>query len=604
MSQPYDLRTLNFFADLSADEAGALLAVCKERDYGDGAAILEEGERGPGLFVLVQGGATVLKAVKGEHLKAISELRPGDHFGEMSLVRESPVSATVQAKGNTRCLFIEKNAFHDLTLKHPNIGQKVLWVFVRTLSDRLTEIDRRYANILQSSDRRSAIRHLVMLASLQWSMLISYFWVWVRLRFLRWPMPAEKLSRLHRKYARRFKDVAFTLKGANIKIGQLASMQAHILPPEYIEEFQSMRDQVTATEFPMIASQIQSEFGMSPLELFEEFDRVPIAAASMGQVHVARLRSGEKVVVKVLHPGLERSVAIDLWLTRQTLSAVAKFIKKFDLMMIYRESEEPLRKELDLLHEGKATEELAKELAPLGVKVPKVYWRYSTKRVLTLEFIEGCNIDDFEQLRAWNIDREALMRKYLEAFFHQAFLGGYFHCDPHPGNAFCTPQGQLALLDFGMVKRMPENVRNGVVMEILGGFFNNPKLYVDGMMLRGIVGEEDRFILEKTAAEVFSDPKMRAAIFDHDIKEQSELKQLFGVMADLLKNLKTFKTPQDQLMFMRATGIAIDVTKEILPEKPVSELVMPLFAKIMQEFLQKNPQYLSVMTPQSLAKAS
>lgn len=594
-----DLRSLKFFADLSEVEAQTVQNTCILRTYGDGETILEEGDWGPGLFLLKSGGATVLKAIKGQHLKAISEIHPGDHFGEMSLVRDTPVSATVQAKGAVECWFMEKNAFHDLMEKQPGIGQKVLWVFVRTLSERLQEIDRRYASILRAQDRRSAIRHLFMLARLQWGMLASYMWVWVRKRFLRWPLSADAMSRLHRKHARHFKEVAFALKGANIKIGQLASMQAHVLPMEYIEEFQGMRDQVTATEFPMIASQIQSEFGMGPLELFAEFDKVPIAAASMGQVHAARLKSGEKVVVKILHPGLERSVAIDLWLTRITLGAVAKFFKKFDLMMIYRESEEPLRKELDLLHEGRATEDLAKELAPIGVKVPQVHWRYSTRRVLTLEFIDGTNIDNVQKIREWGVDRVQLMRKYLEAFFHQAFGGGYFHCDPHPGNAFCTPAGQLCLLDFGMVKRMPDFVRKGVVMEILGGFFNNPKLYVDGIIMRGVIGEADRQLLEKTAAEMFSDPKIRAAIFDHDIKEQSDMKQLFGVMADLLKNLKTFKTPQDQLMFMRATGIAIDVTKEIVPEKPVSELVMPIFTAILQNFLRENPQYLQMMAPPS-----
>ena len=131
---------------------------------------------------------------------------------------------------------------------------------------------------------------------------------------------------IHRKNARRFKQTAFKLKGANVKLGQLASLQVHLLPPEYIEELRDMRDQVSPTEYPMIVGTIQSEYGLSPLEIFDDFDRVPLAAASMGQVHVAKLPTGEKVAVKMLHPGLERAVDVDLWVMRRLLG----FLKLVD----------------------------------------------------------------------------------------------------------------------------------------------------------------------------------------------------------------------------------------------------------------------------------
>ncbi|MEW6777111.1 MAG: AarF/UbiB family protein [Bdellovibrionota bacterium] len=585
------VRRLSIFDKLSEDELEYVTGLCEERLYKDGDMILEEGVRGMGLFILSMGSARVLKAVRGQKQQAIGELSAGDHFGEMSLVTDRPTSASIRASGETTCLFIPREKFQDLMDRRPMIGKKVLWSLVQTLSDRLLEADRRYARALVLEDRKAAVKHLVSLLWLQTRMVFSYLWVFVR-KTLRIPFSAEKLSRIHRKNAIRFKETAFRLKGANVKTGQIASMQVHLLPKEYIEEFKVMRDRVPATEYSLIAGLIQSEFGVSPLELFADFDKVPIAAASMGQVHVAKLHSGEKVVVKILHPGLERSVAIDLWLTKLLIKAASFFLKKVDLLQIYKEFEEPLQKELDLLHEAQATETMAKELAPFGVKVPKVYWRYSSKRVLTLEFIEGTNVDNIAQLKNWKVDRQKLMQTYLQCFFQQAFLGGFFHADPHPANAFSTPEGKLALLDFGMVKRLPDHVRNGLMKEMLGGFFNNPKLYVDGLIEKGAMGEKDRGKIEKLAIKMFSDPNMRSAIFDHDIKRDGDMKQLFGAMSDVLDEMETFQTPQDNLMLMRALGIVIDVCKEVVPEVPVSQLAMPVVTPIFQDFLKKNPQYL------------
>ncbi|MEO7092471.1 MAG: AarF/UbiB family protein, partial [Polyangiales bacterium] len=385
---------------------------------------------------------------------------------------------------------------------------------------------------------------------------------------------------------------AFQLKGANVKIGQLASMQAHLLPKEYVEEFRAMRDSVTATDYPMIASLIQHELGVGPLDLFADFDKVPIAAASMGQVHVARLHSGEKVVVKVQHPGLERSVDIDLALMRLLCRVLRLFVSpKLDLLQIMKEAEEPLRLELDLQHEGHATETLARELEPLGVVVPKVYWRYTSRRVLTMGFIDGVRIDDLATLKEWKVDREKLLGVYLQAFLHQALEGGFFHADPHPGNAFCTPDGRLALLDFGMVKRLPVNVRQGLLKEMLGGFFSNATLYTDGLIEKGAIDEADRATVEAFAIKAFNDPKTRALVFDHEVSSQGEVRGLLTSTAEMFGNLPTFRTPPDNVMFMRALGIVIDVAKEVLPEVPPSQIAMPVVMPIFMKFLAEHPEY-------------
>ncbi len=422
--------------------------------------------------------------------------------------------------------------------------------------------------------------------------VLSYLWLLLRTKVLRVRLTAEHASKVHRLNAQRFTRTASRLKGANVKIGQLASMQAHLLPKETCEELRTLRDAVVPTPYAEIAAVLEEELGAPPLEIFAEIDETPIAAASMAQVHMARLKTGEKVVVKVQHPGLARSVSIDLALMGLLLRALGLVLRKVDLTILLRESEEPLRRELDLVLEGKATEEIGRSLESQGVMVPKVYWETTRRRVLTLGFIEGTNVDCMDKLREWNVDRLALMRVYLGSFLYQAFVTGMFHADPHPGNVFCTPDGKLVLLDFGMVKRLPDHVREGLQKEMFGGYFNRPRLYVDGLIQKGAVGESDRAKLEKWAKQMFADPATRALIFDHAPKDGDSVKSIVGELKTIL-DLETFKTPQDNVMFMRALGIVIDVCKEVSPETSPSELAAPVMMPILMKFMEEHPEYMT-----------
>ena len=444
------------------------------------------------------------------------------------------------------------------------------------------------------SSEHGVIGHVVLLFWMETQIVLSYLWVFLRTKVFRSPPSDEAMEATHRLNARRFKRTACRLKGANVKVGQIASMQAHLLPRPIIDELRSLRDAVTPTDSKRVMALIERELGKPVSALFASFDETPMATASMGQVHCATLADGHRVVVKVLHPGLERTVEIDLALMRFLLGSFRLFVsKKVDLAMILREAEEPLRRELDLEHEGKATETLGRELEPMGVIVPKVHWSHTSRRVLTLDFIEGVNVDDRAQMDAWHVDREKLMQTYLQSFVQQAFRGGYFHADPHPGNVFCTPDGRLALLDFGMVQRLPENTRLGLLKEILGGFFARPKLWADGMILKGAVGEADREKLEAFAAHAFLDPKARAMIFDHQVDSQGDLGDVFGKFADFFRSLDTLQTPSDNVMFGRALGIIIDVMKEVVPEKSPSELAGPVMMPVLMELVAEHPEYLA-----------
>jgi predicted unusual protein kinase regulating ubiquinone biosynthesis (AarF/ABC1/UbiB family) len=437
----------------------------------------------------------------------------------------------------------------------------------------------------------AALAHISTLGWMQLRILLSYLWMWIRAKVLRWRMPAATVSRVHRANARRFRETASRLKGANVKLGQMASLQAHLLPTEIVLELKLLRDAVRPTEYASVAKVIQAELGARPGDIFAEFEAVPVAAASMAQVHIAKLTTGEKVAVKVLHPGLEESVKIDLWLMRWVVWLIALFFRRYDIKQLLAENEEPLRRELDLVHEGEVTDALAAEMRPLGVLVPKVYWEYTTRRVLTLEFIEGVNVDKIGLMPDWNIDRRALADSLARAMLHQTLGIGFFHADPHPGNLFCTREGQLAMLDFGMVKRLPEHVRLGLMKELFGALFGIPRMYADGLIQKGLIDEKDRAVVEAFASAQLADPKIRAMLFDHKIDSQGEAKAAIGSLVEMVDGLETFRTPLDNMMFMRSLGITIDVCKEIAPDVPMSEIMGPLMMPMLAGLMEKHPDY-------------
>ncbi len=582
---------IGILSELSSAEIALLVSACAERTFGAGETIIADDALGAGLFIVSAGTASVVKYSGSNGEIELARLHPGEHFGEMSLITERPASASVRAKSDVTCLCMARERFDQLLREHPDIARRVLTAFVKTLSRRLTQIDRDYAGIMRRERRREAVRHVVHLSALYSRMLASYGWMIVRRRILRRPYSAEQRARIHRGHARRYRELASTLKGATVKMAQLASMQQALLPPEYLEEFKLLRDKVTPSAYPVIAGSIQSELGAGPMEVFAEFSRAPLAAASMGQVHRARLHTGEEVVVKVLHPGVERSVAIDLWLAKLMLCLLNVFSRHIDLMQIYRESEEPLHEELDLLHEARATEEQGRTLAPFGVRAPKVYWQYSSRRVLTLEYIEGVPLNDVQQMNAWGVDRVELARTYLRAFFQQSLTLGFFHADPHASNGLCTPEGALVMLDFGMVKRLPDNIRRGLTMEWMGAFFRNPRLYADGVIEKGSIDETDRTILEETAARVFNDDRMRNMIFGREVSDSDALGDFMGEFNSLLGTLKTFKTPQNELMFVRGLGICFDTAREMVPEMKLVDLAEPIYGEVFQDVLARNPKY-------------
>ncbi|HET6304261.1 MAG TPA: AarF/ABC1/UbiB kinase family protein, partial [Myxococcota bacterium] len=277
-----------------------------------------------------------------------------------------------------------------------------------------------------------------------------------------WRTDSERLTRSYARFGASFVAVAVRFRGGLIKLGQLGSLRSEVIPEEVTRELARLQDRVPPHPFAEIAAQIETELGAPLGQRFSWFDPEPLAAASLGQVHRARDLEGTELAVKLLYPGVERSVAVDLAMTHLGLW-LFDFVAVADLMRVYREIRASLLGEMDYEREGRAAETIARNLASdpalfAKLRLPAIHWKTTTRRVLSMEYIEGTKITDREALVARGIDPEQAVVTATRAFLHMIFRDGFFHCDPHPGNLLVDLDGRVAIVDFGMNKQIEPEV--------------------------------------------------------------------------------------------------------------------------------------------------
>jgi len=248
-----------------------------------------------------------------------------------------------------------------------------------------------------------------------------------------------------------------------IKLGQILSTRADLLPPEYLAELTKLQDSAPPVPFEAIREALVCELGQPIENVFAEFDTQPLAAASIGQAHAATLPDGTAVVVKIRRPGVVESVNEDLEILKE-LAATAhrhlEFADRYDLVGLVEEFSQTLRAELDYIREGHSAERFAQNLASdHGIHVPRVFWDATTSRVLTLERIRGIKINDLEGLDKQGTDRRRLANYATNVVLKMVCEDGFFHADPHPGNFFIEENGVIGLIDFGMVGILDERTQ-------------------------------------------------------------------------------------------------------------------------------------------------
>jgi predicted unusual protein kinase regulating ubiquinone biosynthesis (AarF/ABC1/UbiB family) len=259
----------------------------------------------------------------------------------------------------------------------------------------------------------------------------------------------------HLKSAERFYETAVRNQGLLIKTGQFLGARPDILPDEYVAVLSRLHDEVPPEPFEVIRRVVEGELGRPLEEVFSEFDREPVASASLAQVHRAVLHDGRVAAVKVQYPGIDRLVDIDL----RNMSFFIGLLNRLDGSMDYRFVAEEMRanipKELDFINEGHNAEKIAANFAGTeDIVVPRIYWEHTTKRVLVMEYIDGVKITDVEGIRAIGVDPADIAKILMYAFSEMILRHGFFHADPHPGNLMVLPGPKLVLLDFGLSKEL------------------------------------------------------------------------------------------------------------------------------------------------------
>ena len=279
-----------------------------------------------------------------------------------------------------------------------------------------------------------------------------------------------------------------------IKFGQLLSTRADIVPEPYVTELSKLQDTAPTVSFEQIQSVVESEFHEPMPTLYSEFCEEPMAAASLGQVHRAKLPDGTPVIVKVQRPDITEVIDIDIEILRRRARFVEDHwerLRVYGIMDVVDEFAATIREEMDYTREAANTDRLRENMAAeREIHVPRVYWELTTKRVLTLEEMQGIKITDFIECPPPNAQMKELADRLASAFLKQIFIDGFFHADPHPGNILITPEEEIALLDCGQARRLDAENKAGAINMLVAFERQDTRLLADEILNLGITRTE------------------------------------------------------------------------------------------------------------------
>lgn len=284
---------------------------------------------------------------------------------------------------------------------------------------------------------------------------------------LKWDEWQNQVEQNKGKRATQLRQLLTNLGPTFIKVGQALSTRPDLIRKDFLEELVKLQDQLPPFDHDLAQHIIETELNRSIDEIFSEFSPKPVAAASLGQVYRGRLITGEEVAVKVQRPHLRPVITKDLYLMRWAATWLSPWLPLnlgHDLTLIVDEFGTKLFEEIDYMNEGRNAEKFATNFRDdLQVKVPTIYWRYSSTHVLTLEWINGFKLTDIQSIRQAGLDPETIIQIGVTSGLQQLLEHGFFHADPHPGNLFAVPDGRMAYIDFGMMDQLEETTKETLV---------------------------------------------------------------------------------------------------------------------------------------------
>jgi predicted unusual protein kinase regulating ubiquinone biosynthesis (AarF/ABC1/UbiB family) len=413
-----------------------------------------------------------------------------------------------------------------------------------------------------------------------------------------------------RRSAVRFRRLAIDMGGVMIKVGQFLSTRVDVLPAEITAELADLQDEVPPADFEGIRKEAEAELGGPLNEIFASFEQKPLAAASLGQVHQAQLHAVGNppikdehgnpildVVVKVQRPGIAGIITTDL----AALRTVGNWLKRYrpisrraNVPALLDEFTRILYEEVDYLAEGRNAETFAANFADqTDIRVPRVDWTHTTQRVLTLENVWSIKITDYEAIRAAGIDRSEVAVRLLDTYLQQIFEDGFFHADPHPGNLFVRPMPvggdepssspwQLTFIDFGMVGRVPVQIKEGLREMLIGVGTQDAHRVVQSYQTLGILlPGADLETLEKAESKIFE------RFWGKNMTELSridpaEVGDLMIEFRELLYTLP-FQVPQDVIFLARTVSILSGMCTGLNPKFNLFDQLVPYAQKLISE---------------------
>lgn len=402
--------------------------------------------------------------------------------------------------------------------------------------------------------------------------------------FLKWFNPTYWLRNRHLTQGERLRAALESLGPIYVKFGQILSTRRDLLPPHIADALAKLQDQVKPFDSNLAVKQIESALGHSIDHLFAQFDQQPLASASIAQVHAAILKNGEEVVVKVLRPGIQKTIHRDIalmkWLARLCERTI-KLTRRLRATEIVKEVERTLKDELDLTIEGANAAQLKRNLQGCSyVFVPKIYWDFSCDSVLVIERISGTQISRVEALKKENVDLKCLAERVIELFYTQAFDHCFFHADMHPGNIFVcteTPRDpKIILVDFGIVGSLDKQDQHYLAANFLAFFKRDYRRVAELHIECGWVPQHARVTEFESAIRAVCEPIFEKPL--EDISLGQSLLRLFS-MAQRFDMII-----QPQLLLLQKTMWNIEgVGRALYPQLDVWNISRPFLENWMKK---------------------
>lgn len=399
-------------------------------------------------------------------------------------------------------------------------------------------------------------------------------------------LQANKFLKPKDSVPRRLRLAMEELSGAFVKLGQLLSLRPDLIPQEYVEEFCKLQDSVKPFPFEKVKQIIELEFGKPINQVFSKFNKKPIASASVGQVHEAFLKNGKRVAVKVQRPKISKVFETDIDLMYHIAHLLEKHmpeVKNFNPSGIVGEFEKYTKKEMDYMIEGKNIERYEKVVAhERHVIVPKVYWDYTTSKVLTMQFIDGVKISSIKDFKKLNVKGDFLSKTLVRIFVNGVLYHRFFHADPHPGNILITKDKNIALLDFGIAGFLSSALTEKIGHLYFGMVNADIETIADELLDIGSASEE-------TDKEKFKED-VRLTWEDYYNAELNEVDMVgfFWTSMDLGRKYDlTF--PVEYTLLVKSIITTEGVIKKIEPHFNFVKSGKPLFEKFAKE--RSSPEY-------------